>query len=309
MATVRHRLAAACAVAWLVATCGSAAPASVEPTSTPSPPPPTATPVPTSSPAPTPTPAPTIPAYLDDLGRILAATTGVGSARIDYEIGFEGSSAAPDGPLMSGGGEFVVGDQTLARIDMDMTAAGLGRMEVIQDGDIFWMRSDAFKTLDPEGRWIRVDSTSDHPNAAAFSSSLTQQADPWAAMYYLMGATAPPETLEPDTIDGEPVRHLGLRLHMDAAVERAPADARDYLLVQAENVRQQGIAPVFDAEVWVDNADRIRRVAYRFDMSSLSGGGQMVTSYDLSDLGLEVSIEPPDPADAVDIEDLEFNPQ
>lgn len=309
MSTTRQRLASvACVAAWLVAACGSAGtPATPAPTTTPQPSArPTAPPTPSPVPPPTATPAPTVPAYLDDLQGILAATVGVGNARIAYDIGFDGSTAAPDGPLISGAGEFAIGETQQARMDMDMSAAGLGKLEVIQDGVIVYMRGDAFKAWDPKGRWIRVDTTSDHPNAAAFSGTMSQQTDPWAALYYLLGATAPPEVLGPDTIDGEPVRKLRLQLDLDTAVERAPARARDYLLVQADNMRQQGIAPAFEADLWVDDADRIRRVAYRFDMSTLKGGGQMTMGYDLSDFGLPIKITVPDPKDVVDIETLDL---
>ena len=309
MSTTRHRLAsAAWLAALLVAACGSAAqPSTPAPTATPQPTsPPASPPIPSPIPSPTATPVPTIPAYLDDLEAIVAATVGVGNARMAYEIGFEGSSAAPDGTLISGSGEFATGETQQARIDMDMSAAGLGKLEVIQDGVIVYMRGDAFKAWDPNGRWIRVDTTSDHPNAAAFSGALSQQTDPWAALYYLLGATAPPEVLETDTIGGEPVRKLRLQLDLDAAVERAPARARDYLLTQADNMRQQGVSPVFEGDVWVDDADRIRRVAYRLDMSTLKGGGQMTMGYDLSDFGVPVRITVPDPKDVVDIETLDL---
>jgi hypothetical protein len=307
MSTLRCRLvAAACVVGCVLAACGSAAPSLNGPSPT-APPSPAATAAPSPTLVPSPAAVPSLPAYLEDLQALLVATTGVGSARIAYEIGLDGSSAAPDGALMSGTGDFATGDQPLARIDMDMSAAGLGKLNVIQDGDMLYMKGDAFKALDPAGRWIRVDSTSDHPNAVAFSGTLAQQSDPWAAMYYLLGATAAPETLAPDTIDGTSVRHLGFRVDMDAAIERAPADARDYLLVQAENARRQGIAPVFDAEVWADDANRIRRVAYRMDLGAVSGGGQMVMGYEMSDFGVGVDVKPPDPADTVDIEDLQLS--
>jgi hypothetical protein len=250
---------------------------------------------------------PSPPAYLEDLQAILAATSGVGSARIAYEIGFDGSSAAPDGALMSGTGEFATGVDPRARIDMDMSAAGLGKLDVIQDGDILYMKGDAFKALDPAGRWIRIDITSDHPNAVAFSDSLSQSTDPWASLGLLLGVSEAPTVLASDTIDGDPVRHLRFRTDLDQAVARAPAESRDYLLVQAGDLRQQGIAPAFQTDVWVDDTDRIRRAVYAFDMGALKGGGTMYTSYDLSDFGKDVAVSIPKAEDVIDIEDLELN--
>ena len=91
-------------------------------------------------------------------------------------------------------------------------------------------------------------------------------------------------------------------------MERAPAASRDYLLVQAANLRAQGIAPDFQTDVWVDDSGRIRRAEYAFDMSALKGGGTMYVSYDLSDFGKDVAVSIPDVADIVDIEELELNP-
>lgn len=312
MSTLRHRLVAAtCAVSFALAACGSAPPSATVPSATaPSSPSATAAPSPTVAPPAEPTPAasPSLPAYLDDLQAVLAATAGVGSARIAYEIGFDGSTAAPDGALMSGSGEFVTGDEPRARIDMDMSAAGLGRLDVIQNGDIMYMKGDAFKALDPAGRWIRIDTTSDHPNAVAFSTSLSQSTDPWASLGFLLGANDAPTVLASDTIGGDPVRHLRFRADLDQAVERAPAASRDYLLLQAANFRAQGIAPDFQTDVWVDDSGRIHRAVYAFDMSALKGGGTMYVRYDLSDFGKEVAVPIPDAADVVSIEELELNP-
>jgi hypothetical protein len=72
---------------------------------------------------------------------------------------------------MSGSGEFTVGDEVRDH-RMDMTAAGQGRMEAIKVGDIYWMGASV-RAARSQGRWIASDSTSDHPNAMLFSSSLT----------------------------------------------------------------------------------------------------------------------------------------
>lgn len=236
----------------------------------------------------------------------IEATSGLGSARIDFAVGFRDSGAAPDGDLITGGGEFVATTPMRGSMEMDMTGAGLGVMAMVIDGEIYYMRGPSFEAFAPEGKWLKVDSTSTHPNAALFADSVSQQSDPWASLSLLLGATGPAETLEPTTMDGVAVRHLRFDVNLDLSVERAPEDQREALLRQVSDLKTQGIDPDFTAEVWLDDDDLIRRAQYELVMPATAGGGFMVLWYEFSDFGLEVDLPKIRARDVVDIEDVEL---
>jgi hypothetical protein len=142
--------------------------------------------------------------------------------------------------------------------------------------------------------------------AVLFTSSVAQQSDPWASLSLLLGTTGPAETLEPSTMQGVAVRHLRYDVDLDLSVERAPTDQQEALLSQVSDLKRQGIAPGFVAEVWLDADDLIRRAEYRLVLPGSAGGGFMVLWYEFSDFGLEVDLPNIRDRDVVDIEDVEL---
>ena len=300
MRRVMRAAAAGLLTAVLVA-CGQSTPTQVA-TASPS----TSTIAPTVAPTVAITPAPTEAGVPTELQAIIGATSRLGSASIDFGVGFRGSSLAGDGDLASGGGNFIAMTPLVGTMEMDMRAAGLGRMELVIDGPVIYMRGGSFKSWAPNGEWIRIDTTSDHPNAQLFTDALAQSSDPWASLSLLLGATGPAETLPATTLDGIEVRHLRFTVDLDLSVERAPASQRDALLIQVADLRSQGIPSEFQADVWVDADDQIRRAQYEFAMPPLAGGGFMVLWYEFSDFGLEFELPNIRKRDIVDIEDVEF---
>ena len=223
MLHARHRLVAmACVAAWLLTACGpGVTPVTPGPTTTPYPSgPPTARPSATPSPTATPFPSPTALAYLDDMTAILAATSGVDGARIAYDDrlrGIDGRSGRdPDdrhgrvhnrrGPSVPGGDGHVrrrIGHAW--RSSRTASSCTCGAMPS--------------RALDPKGRWIRVDTTSKHPNAAAFSGALIPADRPVGRARTTSWARRPrPRTSPPRPSDGEPVRRIRLQLDLDTAV-------------------------------------------------------------------------------------------
>jgi hypothetical protein len=153
-----------------------------------------------------------------------------------------------------------------------------------------------------------VDTTSDHPNAVAVAGSLAGQTDPWAGLYLLLGAIAPPEELGRTANDGVAVRHLRMQVDVDLAVLRAPDSARDYLLAASAGFRDQGLGSEWTTDVWVDDANRIRRAEYRIDFPEIKGGGTMTLVYRAFDFNEVTGLAIPDPKDVVDVEDLVLSP-
>lgn len=264
-----------------------------------------ATPAPTV--APTPTAAPSANPGIDlDVQAIIDATSGLGSARIDFAVGVEGSSTTPDGDILVGSGEFSAEEPLRGFMEMEGEAAGVERMEAVFDGDLYFLRGAAFEAFTPNGEWLRIDTTSDHPNVAIFAAAVAGQSDPWSSLSILLGTTGPAEELPATTLQGVAVRHLRLDLDLDLALERAPAEHRDQLLVQIADFQEQGIGSELTAEIFVDEDDRIRRAEYDFPLPPLRGGGVLALWYEFSDFGIEVELPEIADDEVVDIEDVEL---
>jgi hypothetical protein len=291
-------MAAGIAAAVIVAACGSGTPTlTLKPSM-----PPSSTPIVYSTP-------PSTPVVDDTIVAILEATSTISSARMTFGVALEGSSGIPARMAMSGIGEFDLGSPRRAHVTLDMSDFNSGTIEVIQAGEILYLRGPTFELPDVDGRWIRVDMASDHFLAAQITRLMSSQADPWSGLYLLRGVTAPAREVEPAMIDGTRLRHLLLRLDLDRAVERATGATRDYLVARVHELITAGVAAAFDAEVWIDEEDRIRRAVYRMAVSPLKGGGEMILDYDITDIGAVVEIDiPAGTDDVVDIEDLKLTP-
>lgn len=297
--TGRRRLAALGVLIILLAACGGPSPTSS--------PVPTPAPTPTPTPLVTPSPTPIASAGVsDEIRRLVEATAQLGSARIEFGVGFEGSSQAPDGDAITGSGEFASATPFRAHLTMEGETAGVERMEIIVDDVLFYLRGAAFDSWAPNGEWILIDSTSDHPNAVALSGAIADQSDPWSALYILYGTVGPTVTLERSIIGGVPVRHLKLTIDLDLVADRAPASARDYLLVQIAELKAQAVSPEFQAELWVDSDEHIRRAQYDLPLAPLRGGGEMALWYQFGDFGVEIELPELDPDDIVNIEDVDL---
>lgn len=302
--STRTSAAAVLALAAVLAACGASATPSPAPT-TPAPPlpTPTATPLPTPSPTPAQTAGPTLVA--SDIRAIIEGTAAIGSARIEFGVGLYGSSSVADGDILTGAGQFGATEPLKARFQMDMSAAGLGLLEMIQDGETILMRGGAFEVWAPDGKWLLVDTSSDHPNVEALGGSVSQ--DPWSALFVLLGATGATELVETSTIDGDAVDHLRFEVDLDLAVDRAPASQRDALLVQVANMRQQAaVGSKVLADLWVDAQDRIRRAEYTLTRAPIVGGGTMQAWYEFSDFGITVELPEIPDDEIVNIEDIDL---
>jgi hypothetical protein len=183
---------------------------------------------------------------------------------------------------------------------VDAAAIGLlgsGQVRaLLVDGTMFF----SLDTLASEDRpdlagkkWLRFD-----PTILGEEGQLGQT-DPNGSIDALRGATGKVEDLGTETIRGERTTHYRVRINPALAVKKAPEDVRE--LARAA-VRPFG-SKVIPADVWIDDADRLRKLRFRVGDGSLARPRGSV-GFEYFDLGAEVSVESPPPDQVLDFSDI-----
>jgi hypothetical protein len=279
-------------LATLLVACGS--PASVAPSAAAS----VATQAPTSS------PSPSEPQAAADLIAAVEATLEQGTVRLEQTIEFQDSAVIPDGTTASAQGQASLGPPQQLRLRADFSALGVGKMVMIRDDTLLYMRGSAFEPLSGEDRWLLVDIESEHPAAIQFRSLASGQNDMSMALYYLYGATGDVEATAGEQIAGQPTTRYEMELDLEAAREVIPASQADALEDVIASLRVGGIERQLDGVAWVGEDGFIHRVQYTYRLGSAAGGGNMLTVIDFAEFGAPLDLQIPRDRDVVWIEDV-----
>jgi len=294
---------ATAAVAILAAACTAwAAPAvTAPPVGTPTP-----TPYPSLVVAPTPTPESAGVAAL--LDRAVEATQQQGTATLDMDIVFQGSSLIADGTSMGMSGPIAFAAPMRASIVMDMSELGSGTFAIIVDGSTLWIRFEGAlgASLGVGDKWIRIDDDSTGELAQTFRNMMSGPNDSMLALYYLLGAGGDGRIVGEETIGETPVTRVATTLDLERALDLVPASVRDSLLINISQQRAQGIRPVVAAEAWVDGGGLVHRMRLVYGLSSVQGGGTMVAIIGLTGHGAPLDLGIPDDAQVVPADEVAF---
>lgn len=162
-------------------------------------------------------------------------------------------------------------------------------------------------SLADQDGWVRVDprQLQGTPLEAFGLASMPLQ-DPTVNLQLLRGATEDVEELGTEDIDGETTTHY----RVVADVEDAAAQAEGVSQQQVSDITRQTGQSSVEMEVWIDESDRIRRVAQTVDLSQaemVEAGADMQgtidVTVDLRDFGTQVDIDEPAEGEVVDIDE------
>jgi len=253
--------------------------------------------------------APTMPAASFSIGdpalaAAIAATVDAGTVRTDFSVVFDGSSMIPDDTTITGSGQTTLGLERRMRLGVDMTAFDVGVFDVIVDGQMIYVRGLPFGDMVRPDMWLSADLANDDPMTQTLRGLASGNNDASLLLYFLLGAPSPAELLGEETIDEVPTRHLGTTLDLDRALALVPEEIRDTLAANVADIRQGGVSPVLDAEVWVDAQDLVHRVRFGYALGDPMGGGTMDVTFDFRDHGAELDLGIPAPEDTVDVSSL-----
>ncbi|MGZ4718523.1 MAG: hypothetical protein ACXWB2_07220 [Acidimicrobiales bacterium] len=242
-------------------------------------------------------------------------TAQAGTAKVHVSIQTEmtggSSKGASVGSLtITGDGAF---DTTagLSTMTIDFGSALAGTSEVVQHGDVSYVRASTLATLVPSlaGTWLKIDATQAAAMGTGSSSSLlggsSGVGDPSAILDYLKGAGADITTVGHEDVDGVDTTHVHATISMQQALDASGADRAK---VERSLRQMHGLAQSFESltlpvDVYIDGNGYVRRVALAFDLTS-AAGMTMTMTLDYSEFGRPMTIVEPAAADSADICDL-----
>jgi hypothetical protein len=236
-------------------------------------------------------------------------TTDEGSFRIAFDmamaIGDTNASFTGEGAFdyRRQRGRIVYDMSGLSKVDPELK--GLGRMEMIFDGLVFYMQMDSLRTQVPGGRsWLKIDlrkagAGADLGSLSPLGQSPAQQLD------YLRAASKKFERKGKEEIRGvETTRYLvvvDVRKAAQLGAESAPPEFRDQIRRKVAEAVGRTDLEELPMEVWIDDEGLPRRIETMFGSTILGDGGTMNMSMDLFDFGVKVDVTPPPRARVLDL--------
>jgi hypothetical protein len=251
----------------------------------------------------TPSPSPSGDAAAAELLAAAIATLDEGTARVEQTIEFEGSTVIPDGTSATARGQGSFDEPIQLRLEADFSELGIGKLVMIRDDTLVYMRGEVATQLVGRGNWLLVDLESTDPAAAPFKSLASGQNDVSMALYYLYGISGDVGASDGESIDGQPTVRFEMEIDLEAARDTIPEERMEALEDLIAGLRTGGIDRSLDAEVWVGADGFVRRVHYDYHLGTGQGGGSLITVIDFSDFGEPIELDIPSEEDVVSVED------
>jgi hypothetical protein len=251
---------------------------------------------------------------LSGVAAAIATATEQGSVKMGFEMRVEGTAGSTPPPGAGAGAFSMKGtsevDYANNASHSIITMPMLGKMETIQIGNVSYVKSDMMSGLTGSSKQQWMKSSASSADSTGVTGSLGGS-DPTAMFAFLAGASSL-DQVGTEQIDGVETVHYTGTIDASKIAQNLPAD-------QAKQVRDS-IAAVgmkeMPFDVWVGSDGLVRRVAFTFDLSAMSGGAspapgtemlknaKMVITIDLFDYGVPVSIEAPPASEIAKMPDM-----
>lgn len=265
------------------------------------------------------------PISFEQLAASASTSAEATSGRFSFDMSF--TFAGADEPLaLSGEGAFdTPSERASFSVDMSSLAKLLGgfvagfpgadksdlpdfddpagwKVEIVQDGDVGYLRLPAIDGQLPEGKtWVR--STAGDVEAAGFDfkelDAFTRN-DPRDVLGALRGLSGGVETAGSEELRGVETTHYRALLDPAELVREATATNADAASVLVR-LSQTGVAEV-PLDVWVDGDGLVRKLALDVDVPEATSGqeGSVSLAFELWDYGEAVEIDLPPAAQVAD---------
>jgi hypothetical protein len=257
---------------------------------------------------PTATPSPTTAAQRVDhlLQDAVEATLGAGTVSLTLKMRFVGSTKIPEATEITGSGQLEFAQRRRASLTMDMSAVEVGTIAMIVDEPDLWLQFDGvLSRLLPDGKkWAHIGERSTGGFAEAFRTVLSGPNDSTLMVYYLLGTTGDGRVLGEEEVDGVHTTHVASTLDLEVALDRVPADVRDALVINIDEVRKQGIEPKLLGEAWIGPNGLIHRQRLEYSLSVIQRGGAMLVDIGWSDHGQALNLPIPPESETVEADDI-----
>jgi hypothetical protein len=263
------------------------------------------------------------PISLEQLAASASTSAEATSGRFSFDLSF--TFAGADEPLaLSGEGAFDTASKR-ASFSMDMSALAklLGgfvagfpgadksdlpdfddpaawKVEIVQDGDVGYVRLPAIDGQLPEGKtWVR--GSAGDVKAGSFDlkelDSFTQN-DPRDVLEALRGLSGDIETVGSEELRGVGTTHYRALLDPAQLVREANASNADAASI-LDRLSQTGVAEV-PLDIWIDGKGLVRKLALDIGVPEATKGGSVSLAFELWDYGERVGIDVPPAAQVAD---------
>jgi hypothetical protein len=245
---------------------------------------------------------------IDRIADAVDATIAEGTARFTVTVETEGTGTGGDGeqPIEAEG-----------EVDFDdemrlLTIVGPeGNLEVVIDGDTAYLELPATEGDD----WMRIDLSAlfDEDLGMGGPAGIPFQ-DPTNNLRLLGGSALHAQEAGEETIDGTDTTRYELVIDIEDAATEASQEVQDAVEATAERTGLTELA----MEVWIDDDDLIRRVAYTLDLDQAEvtetdddtdsevvadPEGSVTVTVEYRDFGATLDIEVPDEDDVIDLDE------
>jgi hypothetical protein len=243
---------------------------------------------------------------LDRVAHAVQATVGEGTARFTVTVETEDTGSGGDGtqPIEVDGEVDFDAEQRLLTL-----AGGQGELDVVVDGDVAYLELPATEGDD----WMRIELEAlfDDDVGMGGPAAIPFQ-DPEDNLRLLQGSAVHAAEEGEESVGGDDTTRYNLVIDLEAAAEEADDEVQDAVDETVDRTRLDELG----MDVWIDDDDLIRRVAYTLDLDQAELSerddegsveadpqGSVTVTVDYTDFGVEVDIEVPDDADVVDLDE------
>ena len=237
-----------------------------------------------------------------------AKTAQAGSYRADFSIAMSGMAGKP--VELTGKGIFDAEKRAgRMRLDMSQLGGAVGRRDVgvatiVFDRLVVYLRLPFLRESQPKLKpWLAFDLEKLGREEGIDLGALEQlrESDPTRALAYLRGASGKVEDVGEEEIRGARTTHYRMTVDLRKAARRDPSESENL-----ERVIERIGVEKMPADVWVDDAGRVRRLKLAYENVRLAPGqeGDVTLRMDLFDFGVAVDVAPPPRSQVTDVSDL-----
>lgn len=244
-----------------------------------------------------------------DLGDLVSSSvtkaTGIDTSRFSMTMSIPGADGKPVEVAAKGAVDSAAPFMNM-EMDMGSMVPGMsGTMTMLFDGTAMYMKFPAFAGMLGDKEWVKLDLASMSKMSGMDMEALLkqmQQSDPKANLAMMTGASDDVTEVGREEVRGVDTRHLKMTVDMQQSLASAPAEVKEAL---AKAIEQFGTG-TFPAEIWIDDDNLPRRVAYTMDLSKVAGAGgpavgEVRMIMDFFDYGAEVDTTVPADSETADL--------
>jgi hypothetical protein len=205
----------------------------------------------------------------------------------------------------AGEGEFDFAE-TQGRYTLDLTdlVSQLGvpggvTGEALRDDATVYLNVPLISSFLPRvNEWLRIDLGSDASVGGFDLGRFNELVDPALYLAYLKAASGEVDEVGADDFGGTPVTHYLASIDLERAREEAPASQT--ATIEALLAAGTSSLPV---DVWIDDDGLVRRLFFEFAAGDQPGIGSV--ALELSDFGVEVTLDVPAAGEVTDVGELQ----